>query len=252
MYFCNSFINTKTNKTMGRAFEYRKERKMKRWSAMSKTFTRIGKEIVMAIKANGPNPDSNYRLKIAIQNAKGANMPKENVENAIKKATSKEQKDLAEVLYEGYAPHGVAIMVETATDNPTRTVANIRHIFSRYGGTMGNSGSVEFMFERKAMFVIKAQNVNFDELELNLIDFGLEQLEQNLDDDEIMVHTQFINFGTMQKALEEQGLQLLSSEAVRIPVANKQLTEDQEDAVFTLIEKLEEDDDVQKVFSTCV
>ncbi|MCB0597976.1 MAG: YebC/PmpR family DNA-binding transcriptional regulator, partial [Phaeodactylibacter sp.] len=163
---------------MGRAFEYRKARKMKRWASMAKAFTRIGREISIAVKEGGPEPDYNPRLRLAIQNAKVANMPKANVENAIKKAVSKDAEDYQEIVYEGYAPHGIALVVETATNNPTRTVANVRHIFSKYGGNLSTSGSVDYMFTRKAIFKIEAAGQDQEELELELIDHGLEELGQ--------------------------------------------------------------------------
>lgn len=232
---------------MGRAFEYRKARKFKRWGAMSKAFTRIGKEIAMAVKQAGPNPEANSRLRVAIQNAKAAQMPKANVENAIKKASSKDAANFDEVVYEGYGPNGVAILIETATDNPTRTVANIRHIFNKYNGSLGTQGSLDFVFDRKVQFTIKKDKHNVEELELELIDFGLEEID--LDEDEIIISTQFSDFGAMQKALEERSIEIVSAEKVRIPTSTKALTQPQVDEINLIVEKFEEDDDVQQVFT---
>lgn len=232
---------------MGRAFEYRKARKFKRWGAMSKAFTKIGKEIAMAVKAGGPNPESNSRLRVAIQNAKAAQMPKANVENAIKKASSKDADNFDEVTYEGYGPNGVAILIETATDNPTRTVANIRHIFNKMGGTLGTQGSLDFVFDRKGQFTIKKGDYNVEELELELIDFGLDEID--VDEDEIVIYTQFADFGAMQKALEERKIEIASAEKVRIPTSTKELTPEQAEVINNMVEKFEEDDDVQQVFT---
>ncbi len=231
---------------MGRAFEYRKARKFARWDKMSKIFTRIGKEIAMAVKAGGPEPASNPRLRVAIQNAKGASMPKDRVESAIKKASSKDEKDYEEVVYEGYGPHGIAVVVETATDNPTRTVANVRHLFSKYGGSLGTSGSLNFLFDRKGIFRIHAEGIDIEALELEIIDHGADDIQ--LEEGEIVVTTAFTDFGAMQKALEQMGLNVISSELVRIPLNTNALTEAQEEEVMKLIDALEEDDDVQNVF----
>lgn len=232
---------------MGRAFEFRKERKMKRWSAMSKAFTKLGKEITLAAKSGGPDPATNNRLRAAIQNAKGVNMPKDNIEAAIKRATGKDEKELQEIVYEGMGPHGTSFMVETATDNPNRTVANLRVIFSRNGGTLGTSGSVAFMFNRKGVFKFSAEGHNIEELELELIDFGAEEIVS--EDGEITVYTDFTDFGAMQKALEDKKITLLSAEPQRIPTTYKEdLSDEQAEEVIELIEKLEEDDDVQNVF----
>jgi YebC/PmpR family DNA-binding regulatory protein len=232
---------------MGRAFEYRKERKLKRWSAMSKAFTKIGREIAMSVKQGGPDPDNNPRLRAAIQNAKQVNMPKANVEAAIKRASSKDAENYEEVVYEGYGPNGVAILIETTTDNPTRTVANIRHIFNKYNGTLGTSGSLDFIFERKGNFTLKNNGQNLEELELELIDAGLEELEA--DNEEIFIVTAFANFGTMQKKLEEMGLEIISAEKVRTPTTTKELNEEQKKQILAMVEKFEEDDDVQQVFT---
>jgi YebC/PmpR family DNA-binding regulatory protein len=231
---------------MGRAFEFRKARKFKRWDKMSKAFTRLGKEIAMAVKESGPNPETNARLRTAIQNAKGVNMPKDRVESAIKRASSKDEKDYQEVVYEGYGPHGVPIVVECATDNTTRTVANVRMYFTRSGGTLGKTGSLDFLFERKGVFKISAEGVDLEELELEIIDFGAEDIVE--DEGEIYIYTAFTDFGAMQKGLEEKGIEVISAELQRIPNTTVELPEDQEEEVLNLIEKFEEDDDVQAVF----
>ncbi len=231
---------------MGRAFEFRKGRKMKRWSAMAKAFTRIGKDIVMAVKEGGPNPDANSRLRAVIQNAKAANMPKENVERAIKKATEKDTANYKEVLFEGYAPHGIAILIETATDNNNRTVANIRSYFNKCNGTMGTQGSVEFMFDHTCNFRIPKDNINPEELELELIDFGAEEVFE--DEDGILIYAPFGSFGAIQKELEARNIEILSSGFERIPQVLKKLTADQVADVEKLLEKIEEDDDVQNVY----
>lgn len=233
---------------MGRAFEFRKARKMKRWSAMSKAFTRIGKDIVMAVKEGGPDPDSNSRLRAVIQNAKSVNMPKDNVERAIKRATDKSQGDYKEVLFEGYAPHGIAILVETATDNNTRTVANIRSYFNKCDGNLGTSGSVAFMFDHTCNFRIQKTDIDLEELELELIDFGVEEVFD--DEDGILIYAPFESFGTIQKYLEENNFEILSSGFERIPQVTKKLTPEQVADVEKLLEKIEEDDDVQNVYHT--
>jgi YebC/PmpR family DNA-binding regulatory protein len=231
---------------MGRAFEFRKARKMKRWGAMAKTFTRLGRQISMAVKSGGPDPESNAMLRAILQNCKAANMPKDNIENAIKKASSKDEKDLDEVVYEGYGPFGVAILVETATDNPTRTVANVRMYFNRADGALGKTGSLDFIFNRKSQFRIKAEGADMEELELELIDFGLEEIYE--EDGEIVLVAGFTDFGAMQKALEDKHVEIINSELVRIPTTTVELTDEQADKIQTLIEKIEEDDDVQQVF----
>lgn len=217
-----------------------------RFDKMAKAFTRIGKDIAIAVKQSGPNPDNNPKLRMAIQNAKGVNMPKDRVENAIKRASSKEEKDYQEVVYEGYAPHGVPVLVVCATDNPTRTVANVRLHFSKNDGSMGNSGSVSFMFEHKGVFKFDPAKLNLDELELDLIDAGAEDIERG--DEETIVYTKFTDFGQMAKFLESKGLEAKSSELQYIPTTTKELPEDQQDEVLKLIETLEADDDVQQVF----
>ena len=225
---------------MGRAFEFRKGRKMKRWSAMAKAFTRIGKDIVMAVKEGGPNPDANSRLRAVIQNSKAANMPKENVERAIKKATDKDTANYKEVLFEGYAPHGIAILIETATDNNNRTVANIRSYFNKCNGSLGTQGSVEFMFDHICNFRIANTGLDIEELELELIDFGVEEIFE--DEDGILIYASFESFGTLQKELEHRGFEILSSGFDRIPQVTKELTEAEVADVEKLLEKIEEDD----------
>ncbi len=233
---------------MGRAFEFRKARKMKRWAAMSKAFTRIGKDIVMAVKEGGPDPDSNSRLRAVIQNAKAANMPKDNIERAIKRASDKSQGDYKEVLFEGYAPHGIAILVETATDNNTRTVANVRSYFNKCNGSLGTSGSVEFMFDHTCNFRIASNDIDPEELELEFIDFGAEEVF--VDDDGILIYAPFESFGAIQKELESREIEILSSGFERIPQVTKALNEEQTADVEKLLEKIEEDDDVQNVYHT--
>lgn len=232
---------------MGRAFEYRKAAKFARWDRMAKAFTRAGKEIALAIKSGGANPDTNANLRRAIQNAKSAQMPKDRIEAAIKRATAKDATGFSEVVYEAMGPHGTAIVIETATDNPTRTVANLRAILNKNGGSMGTQGMHDFIFERKGVFKINAANLDMDELELELIDAGLDSLEKN-EDEQYVLYTKFADFGSMQKALEDKGLEVLSAELQRIPSIGKELNEEQTDEVLELIDKLEQDDDVQTVF----
>ena len=231
---------------MGRAFEFRKARKMKRWSAMAKTFTRIGKDIVIAVKEGGPDPENNSRLRAVIQNAKTANMPKENIDRAIKKASDKTTENYKEVFFEGYAPHGIAIIVETATDNNNRTVANIRSYFNKYNGNLGTSGSVEFMFDRSCNFRISAEGIDTEELELEFIDFGVEEVFE--DEDGILLYAPFENFGAIQKELENRSIEILFTGFDRIPKITKQLSKEHQEEVLKLIEKIEEDDDVQNVY----
>ncbi len=233
---------------MGRAFEFRKARKMKRWSAMSKAFTCIGKDIVMAVKEGGADPDANSRLRAVIQNAKAVNMPKDNIERAIKRASDKNLGDFKEVLFEGYAPHGIAILIETATDNNTRTVANIRSYFNKCDGSLGTSGSVVFMFDHTCNFRINPENIDLEELELELIDFGAEEIFE--DEDGILIYAPFESFGNLQKFLEEKNIEILSSGFERIPQVTKKLTEEEAADVEKLLEKIEEDDDVQNVYHT--
>ncbi len=235
---------------MGRAFEFRKGRKLKRWSAMSKAFTRIGKDIVMAVKEGGPDPASNSRLRAVIQNAKAANMPKDNVERAIKKASDKDTSDYKEVLFEGYAPHGIAILVETATDNNNRTVANVRSHFNKCDGNMGTQGSVEFMFDHTCNFTINKEGIDPEELELEFIDFGAEEV---FDDEEgIIIYAPFNSFGDIQKELENREIEIISSGFERIPQVMKELTPEQKADVEKLLDRLEEDEDVNNVFHNMV
>ena len=233
---------------MGRAFEFRKGRKLKRWAAMSKAFTRIGKDIVMAVKEGGPDPTSNSRLRAVIQNAKAVNMPKDNIERAIKRASDKSLGDFKEVLFEGYAPHGIAILIETATDNNTRTVANIRSYFNKCDGSLSTSGSVSFMFDHTCNFRIAPENIDIEELELELIDHGVEEIFE--DEDGILIYAPFENFGEIQSYLEKHKIEILSSGFERIPQITKKLTAEQMADVEKLLEKIEEDDDVQNVYHT--
>ena len=232
---------------MGRAFEYRKARKMKRWGNMARTFTKLGKEISIAVKASGPDPDSNPRLRVLMQNAKAANMPKENVERAIKKAISKDAGDYNEVVYEGYGPYGIAIVVETATDNPTRTVANVRSYFNKAGGSLGTSGSLTFLFDHKCVFKIKQkEGVSLEDLELELIDYGVDELDN--DGEEVVLYGEFESYNNIQHYLEENGFEITSAEFERIPNDMKQLDAEQRASIEKLIERFEEDEDVQNVF----
>lgn len=214
---------------------------------MSRTFTRIGKEITIAAKAGGPDPDTNPRLRVLMQNAKAANMPKDTVERAIKKATEKDSSDYKEIVYEGYGPFGIAIVVEAATDNNTRTVANVRSYFNRYGGSLGTQGSLSFMFDHKSVFKIKPkEGVDLEELELELIDYGVDELEA--DEEEIDIYGAFEEFANIQKYLEDNGFEIISAEFERIPTDLKEVTEEQRATLDKLLEKFEEDDDVQNVF----
>lgn len=231
---------------MGRVFEKRKHTMFARFDRMAKAFTRIGKDIALAVKQNGPNPDNNPKLRMAMQNAKGVNMPKDRVEAAIKRASSKDEKDYQEVIYEGKGPHGVLMLVQCATDNPTRTVANVRLAFSKNAGSMGNSGSAASMFEHKGVFKFDLDKLNLDEYELDLIDAGAEDIERG--EDEFVVYTKFVEFGHMAKFLETKGLEAKSSELQYIPMTTKELSEEEQDEVLKLIEALESDDDVQSVF----
>ena len=231
---------------MGRIFEKRKHKMFARFDRMAKAFTRIGKDISIAVRQGGPHPEHNPKLRMAIQNAKGANMPKDRVEAAIKRASSKEEKDYQEVIYEGYGPHGVPMIVECATDNPTRTVANVRLHFAKNGGSMGNSGSVAFMFERRGLFKFDPGKLDLESLELDLIDAGAEDID--VQEEEITVYTKFADFGQMQKFLESSQLEAKSSELHYIPTTTKELPEEQQDEILKLVEVLESDDDVQTVY----
>ncbi len=233
---------------MGRAFEYRKARKLKRWGNMSRTFTRIGKEITIAAKAGGPDPDTNPRLRQLMQNAKAANMPKDTVERAIKKATDKDAGDYKEISYEGYGPYGIAIFVEAATDNNTRTVANVRSYFTKHGGSLGTQGSLTFLFDHKAVFkVVPKDGVSLEDLELELIDYGVDELEHD-DEGHIILYAAFEESSNVQKYLEDNGYEIISTEFERIPNDVKGVTPEQREKIEKLLDKLEEDEDVQNVF----
>ncbi len=232
---------------MGRAFEFRKARKLKRWGNMARVFTRLGKDIEIAVKAGGPDPTSNPKLRLLIQNAKNENMPKDNVERAIKRAVSKDSADYKEVAYEGYGPHGIAVLVETATDNPTRTVANIRSYFNHNGGSLGTMGMLDFLFERKCSFKVTMKDgVSVEDLELELIDYGVEEVF--VDEGELMIYADFTSFGPIQKYLEENNFEIKSFAFERIPNDIKTLTPDQQAEVDKLIERIENDEDVTNVF----
>lgn len=231
---------------MGRAFEKRRARKEARWGKMARAFTRLGKEIAIAVKLGGPDVDSNPRLRVAVNNAKGINMPKDRIDAAIKRASSKEEKDFEEMVYEGYGPHGIAILIECATDNTTRTVANIRTCFSRGNGTLGKTGSLDFLFDRKGVFRISAENLDVENLELELIDFGADEIFE--DEGEIYIYTPFADFGRMQKALEEKHITVITAELQRIPNTLTELSTEDEEEVMALVEKIEDDDDVQAVY----
>ncbi len=232
---------------MGRVFEKRKHKIFARNAKLSKMYTKYGKEIAMAVKAGGGNPESNAKLKQVIQNAKGAQMPKDRIEAAIKRASEKDSSNYEEVVYEGYGPYGVAFVVETATDNPTRTVANVRMYFNRNGGSLGTSGSLSFIFTRMGLFQIKHDGRNLDELELDLIDFGAEEINEA--DGIIFIYTNYEDFGKMQQGLEEKGLEVINAELQRIPNTTVELNEEQEAEIEALVEKFEEDDDVTNVFT---
>jgi YebC/PmpR family DNA-binding regulatory protein len=232
---------------MGRIFEVRKSKMFARYDKMAKQFSRIGKEIAIAVKKGGPDPDINPMLRRIMQNAKSFNMPKERIEGAIKNALGKDTSNYDEVLYEGYAPHGIALLVETATDNTTRTVANVRSHFNKGDGTLGNSGSVAFMFRHLGVFKLNPEGLNAEDLELELIDAGLEELGED-SEGHLIVRCEFNSFGSMQKALEEKGITPISAELEWLPLNTVEISEEQADDVFKLIERLEQDDDVQRVF----
>jgi YebC/PmpR family DNA-binding regulatory protein len=236
---------------MGRIFEVRKSTMFARWDRMAKQFTRIGKEIVIAVKAGGPDPNTNPALRRCFQNAKAVNMPKDRVEAAIKRAQGKEMDNYEEILYEGYGPHGVAILVETATDNHVRTVANVKAIFNKGGGSLGNSGSVSFQFKKMGVFKLKTEGLNAEDLELELIDYGLEELGEGTGEngEEVLVlRCAFNDFGSLQKGLEEKSLTPLSAEVEWIPTTTVELDEEKAQEVLKLVDKIEQDEDVQKVF----
>lgn len=233
---------------MGRAFEYRKARKLKRWGNMSRTFTKIGKEITMCVKTSGPDPDSNARLRTLIANARAANMPKDTIERAIKKATDKDASDYKEIVYEGYGPFGIAIVVEAATDNNTRTVANVRSYFNKFGGSLGTTGSLSFLFDHKAVFKVKEkEGVDMDELELELIDFGVDEIFSD-EEDGITIYGEYESFAQIQKYLEENGFEIISGEFERIPNDLKEVTPEQRETLEKLLEKFEDDEDITNVF----
>ncbi|QRX64459.1 YebC/PmpR family DNA-binding transcriptional regulator [Dysgonomonadaceae bacterium zrk40] len=232
---------------MGRAFEYRKATKMKRWGNMARVFTKLGKQITIAVREGGPEPDTNPRLRVLMQQAKKENMPKDNVERAIKKATDKDVSDYKEMVYEGYGPFGIAIVVETATDNPTRTVANVRSYFNKHGGSLGTSGSLEFLFDHKCVFKIaEKEGVSIEDLELELIDYGVDELE--VEEGEILLYGEFKSYSDIQSYLEENGYEIHSAEFERIPHDTKELDEEQRTQIEKLLDKFEEDEDVQNVF----
>lgn len=234
---------------MGRAFEYRKATKLKRWGNMARTFTRVGKQIAIAVKEGGPDPENNPHLRAVIANAKRENMPKDNIERAIKNAMGKDQKDYKEMNYEGYGPFGIAIYVETATDNTTRTVANVRSVFNKFGGSLGTSGSLDFIFSHKAMFTIaKKEGLSMDDLILELIDFGVDE-EYDEDENEITIYGDPKSFSAIQKYLEENGYEIKGSEFTRIPNDEKELNEEQRATIDKIVERLEEDEDVQNVYT---
>lgn len=237
---------------MGRAFEFRKERKFKRWGNMARVFTRLGKEITIAAKQGGTDPSGNPRLRTLIQTAKSENMPKDNIDRAIKRAVEKDQSDYKEIVYEGYGPHGIAFLIETATDNHMRTVANVRSYFNKYGGSLGTAGSVDYMFDRKCVFKMKSENpVDLEELELELIDFGGEEIFRDEEDDVIVIYGEYTAFGQIQQFIEENNYQLVSGGFERIPnVDLKNVPEEDRVELNKLIERLEEDDDVQNVYHT--
>jgi YebC/PmpR family DNA-binding regulatory protein len=231
---------------MGRIFEKRKHKMFARYDRMAKTFTRIGKEIAIAVKQGGPDPDGNPRLRAAMRNAKAINMPKDRIEAAVKRSHDKGLGDFTEVVYEGYLPHGVAVLIETATDNPTRTVANVRMYLTRGGGSLGKTGSLDFIFERKALFKLNAEGLDIEELELELIDHGLEEI--HLDEGLIYLYSAFTDYHKMQTELERRNLSISGSELVRIPLTTVELNAEQEEEINELVEKIEDDDDVQQVF----
>jgi YebC/PmpR family DNA-binding regulatory protein len=238
---------------MGRIFETRKHVMFARWNKMAKQFARISKEIAIAVKSGGTDPNSNPALRRVIQNSRSVNMPKDKVEAAIKRASGKEAENYHEVVYEGYAPHGVAVLVDAATDNPTRTVGNVRNIFAKHGGNMGSTGSVSFLFKKMGVFRLKPDGIDSDDLELYLIDHGLEEMGESTDEKgepQIVIRCAFGDFGTMQKALEDRGITPLSAEQEYVCLTPTELPEEQATEVMTLIDKLEQDEDVQKVFHT--
>lgn len=237
---------------MGRIFEKRKETMFKRYAKMAKAFTKIGRDIVMAVKAGGPDPSLNSKLRLVLANAKAVNMPKANIEAAIKRATEKNTGNFEEILYEGYAPHGVAMLVECTSDNPTRTVANVRMYFNRAGGSLGTSGSVSFMFEHKAVFKIPQQSVSKDDMELELIDYGLDELNEDPENKQWIIITPFQDFGRMAEFLENKGIEIIESNKIYIPTTHVELNENQFKEIEALIEKMEDDDDIANIYHNAV
>ncbi len=237
---------------MGRAFEYRKHRKFARWAKMAKAFTKAGREIAMAVKEGGAEIDYNPRLRLAVQNAKSVNMPKDRIEAAIKRASEKDSNDYEEVTYQGYGPHGVAIIVDCATDNTTRTVANVRSYFNKYNGSLGKTGSLDYMFEKKCVFKINGEGLDAEELELELIDFGAEEVEKYTDEEDekeyVMIYADFNDFGSIQKALEENSFELVEAQYEKNPMNKVELNDDQMKDLEKLLDKFEEDEDVLNVF----
>lgn len=235
---------------MGRAFEYRKARMFKRWDHMAKTFTRIGKDITLAVKDGTDDPATNARLRVLIQNARAANMPKDTVDRAIKRASERDQADYKEMVYEGYGPHGVAILVESTTDNTTRTVANVRSYFNKLGGSLGTMGMLDFLFDRKCIFKIANTGQDVEELELELIDYGAEEVFLDEETNQINVYGEFASFGNLQSYFEENGVEIAEADFERIPRDTKKLSEEETAEVEKLIERIEEDEDVQRVYHT--
>lgn len=234
---------------MGRAFEYRKATKMKRWGNMARVFTRVGKQIAIAVKAGGPDPENNPHLRAVIATAKRENMPKDNVERAIKNAMGKDTKDYKEMNYEGYGPFGVAIFVETATDNTTRTVANVRSVLNKFGGSLGTSGSLDFIFSWKSMFTIaKKEGVEMDDLILELIDYGVDE-DYDEDEEEVVIYGDPKSFAQIQKFFEENDFEVKGAEFTRIPNDEKELTDEQRVTIDKIVDRLEEDEDVQNVYT---
>lgn len=232
---------------MGRIFEKRKDRMFARWAKTAKAFTKLGKEIAISVKLAGPDPDNNPRLRMAIQTARSLNMPKDRIEAAIKRASSREDAELNEITYEAYGPHGVALFIETATDNPTRTIANVRNIVTKHGGKMATTGALEYVFDRKGVFKIGAPDGDLDDFELEMIDHGLEEIFAA--DDDLLLYSNFKQFGDLQKALEARGIEVKSAASQRMPNNFATITEEQEAEIQKLVDRLEEDDDVQTVFT---
>lgn len=237
---------------MGRAFEYRKHRKFARWAKMAKAFTKAGREIAMAVKESGAEIDYNPRLRLAVQNAKAVNMPKDRIEAAIKRASEKDSGDYEEVTYQGYGPHGVAIIVDCATDNTTRTVANVRSYFNKYGGSLGKTGSLDYMFDKKCVFKINGEDIDVEELEFELIDFGAEEVEKYTEEEDekeyIMIYADFNDFGNIQKAIEEKNFELVEAQYEKNPMNTVKLDESQQADLDKLLDKFDEDEDVLNVF----